>query len=128
MARDLLLWARNLLGQVWWGTGETMGSCVPYLDLPRATGKPIPVHFFAMWTNGSVEMYFQHLKSKPGFESDAAREDLRRRLNEISGLNLPPDSIARRPWFPMIQLSDPEAKRVFKDAVEWALGEVKRAG
>ncbi len=105
-----------------------MGSFVPVLDIgggPARDGQS--VQFFALWTYGAVEVYFQYLKTKPGFTSDDARKELVRRLNEIPGVDIPADSIARRPSFPILALSEPAAMERFQAALEWALRTVEKA-
>ncbi len=115
VARDLYDWIKERVDRIWWGEGSLKGSCVPICQVGKNK-----VHVFALWTDGSVEIYFQYLANKPPFDQPEMREELRRRLNQIEGVSLPEDSISRRPWFKVSLLASQEARRQFKETVEWA--------
>ena len=60
VARRLLDWAKNHGLRVWWGQGKKDGSFFPsYINR-------FGQHFlFSVWTYGSVELQFQHMKIPP---------------------------------------------------------------
>jgi hypothetical protein len=128
IARDLLAWITPLATRIWWGEGKVDGSYVPILEVrggPSRGGQN--AHFFVVWTYGSVEMQFQSLKERPGFTDDSARVEFIRRLNLLPGIDLPTDSISRRPSFPISALTNPEVLRGFKEVIQWAIERVKAA-
>jgi len=128
VAREILEWIRPRVTRVWWGRGSQYGSMVPVTELHggRVRGGQ-NLHVFALWTYGSIEVYFQWLKGKPGFTADADRRTLLSRLNAIDGVRLPEDAIAARPSFPIAALTNPKALAEFKAAVEWAIERVTAA-
>jgi hypothetical protein len=125
VAREVLDWIRPRVTRVWWGRGNRYGSMVPVTELDggRERGGH-NLHVFALWTYGSVEVYFQWLKGKPGFTADVDRCAFLHRLNAIEGVHLPEDAIAARPSFPISLLTIPKALAQFKGAVEWAIERV----
>ncbi|HLK37078.1 MAG TPA: hypothetical protein VKU41_10040 [Polyangiaceae bacterium] len=122
VAREILDWIRPRVTRVVWGRGNQYGSMVPVTELHggRERGGQ-NLHVFALWTYGSVEVYFQWLKGKLGFTKDADRRALLGRLNAIDGVSLRDDAIAARPTFPIAALTNPKAFAEFKAAVEWAI-------
>jgi hypothetical protein len=120
-ARAILDWVRRKVSRIWWGQGRELGSFVPILDL---AGKKI--HFFAVWTTATVEIYFQHLQGKPPFDSEEKRRELLNRLNEIPGFNLTDEAITRRPTRPLTLLRVPSSLKLFQETIEWGLAEVQQ--
>lgn len=123
IAADLKAWIRPLVSYLWWGRG----SMTPTLEIRggRARGGA-DCYYFAVRTNGRVEMEFGYLKNKPGFaEEDDLREFIAR-LNQIAGVSLPPDSF-KFPSFPIEVLADDGRRQQFKAAVEWAISRSKAA-
>ena len=51
-------------------------------------------------------MQFQGLIRRPTFQDEEKRRELARRLNEIPGIDIPGDAIARRPAFDALALAD----------------------
>ncbi|MCW5852971.1 MAG: hypothetical protein KIT87_23080 [Anaerolineae bacterium] len=90
-ARALLHWATSRGLRIWWGKGPRSGSFFPMLDLPKGTA-----YTFGVWTYQSVELQFQHM-AVPPFNDQAHREELRRRLNEIPGVNISAERVTKRP-------------------------------
>lgn len=91
VARRLLEWGRSKGLRVWWGQGLSEGSFMPMLDVGDEK------HWtFAVYTYGSVEV--------PLLRMDDA-EEVRKGLNAIDGINIPPEKITKRPNFPLDVLS-----------------------
>jgi hypothetical protein len=88
-AADLKAWIRPLVSYLWWGSG----SMIPTLEIRggRDCGGA-HCYYFAVRTNGKVELQFGYLKGKPGFKQDGDLVELISRLNQIPGLSLPTDS------------------------------------
>jgi hypothetical protein len=121
VARDILDWIRSRVAFIWWGRGKSNGSFVPVLRYDR------DYSLFAAWTYGTVEIYFQWYSRWPPFDSEDKRMEMLRRLNEIPGVSLPPESISKRPGIRMDLLTDAGALEKFKAAFEWYIEEVKKA-
>lgn len=96
-----------------------MGSCVP--SFRAGQGK---IYLFALWTNGLVEMQFQHMKLAPFDEVDRRMEFIRR-LNTIPGISIAEDAHSRRPSFSLSLLATPAAQTTFTEALTWALTEIQ---
>jgi hypothetical protein len=62
-------------------------------------------YFFKVGTDGFVEVWFRYLSAKPPFADDALRDELRKRLNAIPGIELPADRLRGKPRFSLTALS-----------------------
>jgi hypothetical protein len=121
-ARRFAEWARGRGARMTYGRGTTDGSMFAEFDAGGRSYFPV-----AIWTSGTVEAQFQHLRVRPPFDDEALREELRFRLNQIPGIALPEGSLTRRPSFPVEALR-PEASMVtFLDTMHWFLGRVHRS-
>lgn len=120
VARRILDWARAHVTQVWWGKGQRMGSFVPTVHHAGTDHQ-----LFAVWTYGTVELYFQWYQSKPPFETEAKRLELLRRLNAIDGISIPTDAITRRPGIPLVVLAEAQCVTEFLRIFEWFIHEVQ---
>lgn len=96
VARRILEWARPRTEYVWWGKGQRLGSFIPVY---MRDGNHHPL--FAVWTSGSIEIYFYWYARRRPFDDEAKRLELLEQLNAISGVSLPVDSINRRPSIPL---------------------------
>lgn len=89
-ARQIFAWAEQhqerRRGYVWFGSGKRDGS---FGFTVKAGGEKR--FLFAVYTYGSIEIYFQWLKDGPPFDDEQRRNALLARLNAIDGINLPPD-------------------------------------
>jgi hypothetical protein len=120
VARQLLDWARPHVTQIWWGKGQRMGSFVPTVH-HNGTDHQL----FAVWTYGTVELYFQWYQTKPPFEAEAKRLELLRRLNAIDGVSIPPDAITRRPGIPLALLAEAQRVPEFLSVFAWFIDEIQ---
>lgn len=121
LAQEVFRWSDAVLPAIWWGKGAQYGSCF------RGLAKnPTNIYLFAIWTNGRIELQFQWLKRCAPFDSEAARLELLRRINEISQVRFKTDVISRRPAFDLELLSSTEAKKAFYDAMQWAAGQIEK--
>lgn len=121
LAQEVFRWADTVLPALWWGKGTKDGSCFRGL-----VKNPTGVYLFAVWTYGRVELQFQWLKRCAPFDSEAARLELLRRINEIPQVRFEMDVISRRPAFDLELLSNPDAKKAFYNAMQWAASEIQK--
>ena len=100
VARRLLDWAKNHGLRIWWGQGKKDGSFFPsYINR-------FGQHFlFSVWTYGSVELQFQHMR-RPPFAEEGKRKELAHRLSAI-GVSIPEEALNRRPTFGLSLLLEP---------------------
>jgi alkylated DNA nucleotide flippase Atl1 len=105
-------------GHLEWRTA-TETSCV--LVTPAEPGQR-DLWPMVLYPGGSVEVVFQHLARRPPFDVEAVRDELRERLNRVPGIDLPTDSLSRRPSFPLAVLAAQAAREVLIDALSWFYG------
>lgn len=120
-AKQILAWSKAHSTYVWWGRGARWGSFVPCVTHNGVEHLP-----FAVWTYGTVEIYFQWYIGKPAFDSAERRMELSRRLNEIPGVSIPEDAITRRPGIPLSALAADGNVSRFLSVFEWFLEEVRK--
>jgi hypothetical protein len=82
---------------------------------------------FAVWTYGTVEIYFKYYQNKPPFNSEQKRSELLAKLNMIPGLSLPSDCINRRPGISLSALNNPKALEAFFETYEWFINEIRKS-
>jgi hypothetical protein len=119
VARRLLDWAKDHGLRVWWGQGKKDGSFFPsYIG---GSGQHL---LFSVWTYGSVELQFQHMK-RPPFADEANRKELAQRLSTI-GVSITDEALTRRPAFGLSVLLTPGVVDKFLGAFDWVLSEIKK--
>jgi hypothetical protein len=119
-AKFILDWVTPRADYVWWGRGKHQGSFIPVF---QATDRYYQL--FAVWTYGFVEIQFQTLANRPAFADEAARMELRDRLQRIEGVEIPPDRLTKRPGIDMDFLTDPGKLDLFFSAIEWAIKHIR---
>jgi hypothetical protein len=120
VAQKIYSWMKSS-GDVAFGHGEKDGSAMLMIAAGNRSICPMSI-----WTYGRVEIEFQYLLKGP-FESDEKRHELLARLNQIEGVNLPADSITRRPTFTISTLSG-ERVSAFLSVMGWVVRELREAG
>jgi len=80
---------------------------------------------FVVWTYGSVEIYFQHLKNRPIFRSEAKRLELLHRLNSIPGVSISEHALTKRPNFSLELLRDKKSLNLFFAAFDWLIQQIQ---
>ena len=68
--------------------------------------------------SGRAEVVFQHMARRPPFDDVALRRELLHRFNAIPGVDLPEDSLNRRPSFPLQLIVGDEGRQVL-DVLLW---------
>lgn len=120
VARRILEWARPQVTQVPWGRGSKNGSFVPILN-----HKEKDHQLFAVWTYGTIEIYFYWYQNKEPFDSEEKRRELLDRLNAIDGVSLPDEVIAKRPGIPLSIFKDKAALEQLLETFDWVIQEIR---
>jgi hypothetical protein len=124
VARAILRWARASELRIWWGKGSKDGSFFPMVGAAPNTRWTISV-----WTYGRLEVQFSMLANSTQlgnpFAERAKREELLTQLNAISGVELPPDAIDRRPSIPLANFVDTAARDQFLAVLDWLVSELR---
>ncbi|MCB1018545.1 MAG: hypothetical protein KDC27_01390 [Acidobacteria bacterium] len=123
VATKLLQWSKRNSKYVWWGKGKTQGSFVPSIRAGDSKHNPFAV-FSGAKGDPVVEIYFQWLAGKPAFSEETKRRELLDMLNAIDGVNLPEDSISRRPSIPLAVLAEGDRAERFLRVFDWYLGQI----
>ena len=123
-ARRLLEWATRC-SWVWWGEGTTEGSFVPTELLSGVKHQVCAVYSGNEKLAPCLYLYFQHYKAP--FDSGERRMELLARFNAIDGIDLPPETINKRPRINLAELSNESLEQVLK-VFDWYLAEVGAAG
>jgi hypothetical protein len=121
VARRLLEWAKERGLRVWWGQGTKDGSFFPMYD--NRFGKNF---LFSVWTYGTVELQFQHMRLPP-FSEPEKRKELAERLAQIGGVSIPESALNRRPSFKLSLLTGAGNLAKFLAAFDWVIAEIKGA-
>jgi hypothetical protein len=119
VARKILDWSRDRADRVRWGEGQEAGFA-PTLDHGGFTHQ-----LFAVYAAGHFYFYFQYYSLKPPFESEEKRIELLERLNSIPGIELPRDSINRRPSISLAPLLEGERLRKLLETFDWVVQEIR---
>jgi hypothetical protein len=119
VARRLLEWANQNGPSIWWGQGKTDGSFFP--SYHNKFGQHL---LFSVWTYGTVELQFQHMK-RPPFSETAKRKELADRLSAIEGVSIPETALSKRPSFKLSLLTESTKLEKFLAAFDWMLSEIR---
>lgn len=120
VARSILDWVKKRSLRIWWGRGSRDGSFFPMLDWKGGKHS-----FVSVWTYGRLEIQFQYMKERAPFDDERKRQELRHRLNEIPGVDIPVDTLALRPRIELSTLADKAAREKFLQVLDWFIQEVK---
>lgn len=107
------------------GGGFSIGSGRSYagaaLVLERHGATPVrPVTLYpGTGRGGVVEVGFQHLAATEPFTDDALRDELRRRLNRMDGVEIPEGKLTLRPSFRLSLLADERNQQLLREALLW---------
>jgi hypothetical protein len=122
VARSMLDWAASRTSRTWWGKGAQNGSFVPVL---HANG--VDHQAFAVFTSGTIELYFQWYRTRRPFDDPGLRGELLERFNRIPGVDIPASRVDGRPNIPLRDLADPERRRMFIEVLDWWAEQVRLA-
>jgi hypothetical protein len=122
VAHGILEWARARVNRIYWGKGVQSGSFVPILN-----HKGRDHQLFAVWTTGTLSLYFYVYASKPPFDAEDKRLSVLERINAIPGIALPREAINKSPTVPLTSLAPPDALHQFQETFEWVLEQIRRS-
>jgi hypothetical protein len=71
-----------------------------------------------------MEVYFQWYQHKPPFDSEEKRMELLNKLNSVNGVDLPINSITRRPGIRISNLKDQAAVKQLMQVFDWVIQEI----
>ena len=73
-----------------------------------------------IYSSGKIEVVFQYMAKRSVFQDELMREELRAHFNQIPGVTqLPPESLARRPGFDILELTAPGALDAYVEVLTW---------
>ena len=104
VVNKLLKWGKDQNLRIWWGSGSNHGSCFLVKD-----HNEVPYNSFAIWTNGNIEIQFQHMKNRPVYDSKDMRLELLNQLNDIRNIQIAFDRIDYRPSIELNSLINEES-------------------
>jgi hypothetical protein len=114
-ARELYDWTIERGWRPTFGAGKVDGSWVPVIEANGVGHYPI-----ALYSNGWLEIQFQHLRVRPPFDDEQVRVELLRLVNEIPGVSFGSERITKRPHIPLaLFAADPAALEQLKRVLEW---------
>ena len=106
----------SLGGFLRYGTAPTETSCFLMArehDNPQGNIWPVTVY-----PSGTIEVVFQHLRSRVPFDDAELRDELRTRLNTVPGVNIPAAKIELRPGFPLQVLVEPNGRELLAEQLD----------
>ncbi|MDL2308629.1 hypothetical protein LJC68_05860 [Bacteroidales bacterium OttesenSCG-928-B11] len=113
-------WLIQICYRFWYGSGKR-GSCVPVFE-----HKGMDYFPFAIWTTGTIEIYFQWHKHKAPFDNEEKRIELLNRLNQIKDVDIPLTKVSGRPDIPISVLFDGKEYQKFIEAYDWFFDEIRK--
>ncbi len=119
-AKKIWEWAKPRFQYFYWGRGVQHGSFAPFFQQGN-----ISFPSFVVWTYGSVEIYFQHLKNRPVFRTEPKRLELLHRLNSIPGVSISENALTKRPNFSLELLRDEKSLNLFFAAFDWLIQQIQ---
>lgn len=117
IGRRLFGWLQEQGCAMTWGSGTGYGTCYAKVDTTAGQYRVLQ-----MWTNGDVMLPFMY-KTLGAFADDDTREELRRRLNELPGVKLPPRP--KGPSFKLSVLASEDVYGRFLDILVWEIEGVR---
>lgn len=110
----------DLGGEVSYGTAATTSCFLSSRAPMKGTIWPV-----AIYPDGSIEVVFQYLATRPPFDDLQKREELRTRLNKIAGVDIPTSKLALRPSVKFSAIATPAGLETFVNALTWFHQEVE---
>ncbi|WP_420121764.1 GmrSD restriction endonuclease domain-containing protein [Nakamurella sp.] len=77
-----------------------------------------------IYPSGRVEVVFQYLATRPPFDDVELREELRMRLNQMDGVEIPPGKLELRPGFDLDVLATESNRETLAATLVWFFDQV----
>jgi len=116
IAQDLVRWSSEWADGAKWQGGNILGGFCPVVEY---AGKKIT--FWAVWSDGNIEMRFMVLKKCGRFQDPQMRLRLLKKLNHMEGVNISESKIETKSLIKLESLTIDENLKWFKDAVTWTI-------
>ncbi|MFC6881464.1 MULTISPECIES: GmrSD restriction endonuclease domain-containing protein [Actinomadura] len=116
---EVIDWWTEHVGTFWYGSSAT-GRCTPYIH--ASSTDYWLLHLYPEVT----EIPFTSLKLRAPFDDPEKREELRSRLNDAPGVEIPESKLDLRPNFPNSLLTDDGALDILISTLDWFVHEVKK--
>jgi hypothetical protein len=120
VSKAILDWAKENADRIWWGEGKKLGSFTVIVEHNEISHYPI-----AIYTSGVVYINFYYLKNKPPFDEENLRRELLKRINEVPGVSISQEYIAKGPSISLKALEDRDALEKFLDALTWVVKRIR---
>lgn len=121
IAKRIYDWARTKSFRVWFGEGTRNGSFVPTFNY-----NGVDHQLFAVWSSGTIEIYFYWYKFRKPFDEDENRLTLLNKINKLENIDFADDSINRRPNIPLSLLKSNENLEKLFRIFDWFIDEIKK--
>lgn len=122
--RELVSAWTSLGGRVELGSSSEVSCCLMARDGEGMADKVWP---FTICPSGKVEVVFQWMTTRPPFDAIELREEFRRRLNEVPGVDLPAAKVSMRPGFSVELLVHAGRDQLVRQ-LGWFFTEANRGG
>lgn len=106
----------GLGGSFSWGSGQETSCSLTMWGPETSKDERWALVFYPV--SGVAEVVFQHLARRPPFDNEEMRRELLKRLNGVSRIDLPEDSVSRRPSFPLEALLGSGGSEI-RDVLAW---------
>lgn len=122
IVKQIFNWSKKNMSEIWWGKGKATGSFIPLLH-----HKGINSQLFVVWTNGSIQIPFGTMKTRPPLDDENKRMSIFDQLNSIPGIHIPRELAlaGKYPSFSISILENPDALNKFFEVLDWAVQLIK---
>jgi len=117
-ARSIAEWMKAHTNQITFGHGNVVGSMSAMFSSGGEKLNPLTLS-----TQGKLYINFGNCK-RGSFLNPSKRQEWLDRLNQITGLQLPPDSIDKYPGVPLALLSSGDRVAEFLKMMDWFVSEL----
>lgn len=79
---------------------------------------------FTIYPTGHLEVVFQYLSTRAPFDDIRLRDQFRRKLNQVPGIDIPSAKLALRPNIRASAITDESAMNLIGQALEWFISQI----
>jgi len=121
VTKKLLEWSKRNTS-IYWGKGKQSGAFVPIVYYQNKKHQ-----LFAVWTTGTLELYFYWYSFKKPFDQLEKRIEILFKLNQVDGINIPMDAENKRPSIRLEDLAKGNNLDRFLVIFDWVVSEIKES-